>query len=46
VLCRNGSTTLELPIGPSVATIVFALIGMAISVFVIIRTARDARADA
>lgn len=43
VLCHNGSSTLELPISPAVATIVFAVVGMAISMFVVIRTARDAR---
>jgi hypothetical protein len=43
VLCRSGSAALELPIGPSVATIVFAVIGAAISVFVLVRAARDAR---
>jgi hypothetical protein len=46
VLCRNGSATLELPISPAVATIVFAVVGMAISTFVIVRTARDARTAA
>lgn len=46
VLCHNGSTTLGLPISPAVATIVFAVVGMAISMFVVIRTARDARTAA
>ncbi|MFJ8967059.1 hypothetical protein ACIRG5_47510 [Lentzea sp. NPDC102401] len=46
VLCHNGSATLELPISPAVATIVFAVVGMAISMFVVVRTARDARTAA
>ena len=43
VLCRSGSAALELPISPSVATIVLAVIGAAISVFVLVRAVRDVR---
>lgn len=43
VLCRSGSVAFELPISPSVATIVFAVIGAALSVFVLVRAARDVR---
>ncbi|MEU3649007.1 hypothetical protein AB0E59_36925 [Lentzea sp. NPDC034063] len=45
VLCRSGSAALELPISPSVATVVFAAIGAAISMFVLVRAARDVRAS-
>ncbi|SDG87553.1 hypothetical protein SAMN05216553_112222 [Lentzea fradiae] len=43
VMCRSGSMTLELPVGPSVATIVIAALGAAISVFVVVHAARNAR---
>lgn len=42
VVCRSGTAVLEIPIGPTVAALVFAVIGMAISAFTVISTARRA----
>ncbi|MGH3940164.1 MAG: hypothetical protein ACRDTG_16335 [Pseudonocardiaceae bacterium] len=44
VLCRSGSWTLELPIAPAMVTLVFAALGMAISLFTVIGTVRRTRA--
>ena len=43
LVCRSGTAILEMPIGPTVAALVFAVIGMGISVFTVIGTARRAR---
>ncbi|WP_143531875.1 hypothetical protein [Saccharothrix sp. ALI-22-I] len=44
VVCRSGAVTLEVPIAPVVASVVFAVIGMAISLVTVVITARRVRA--
>ncbi|MFD0201461.1 MULTISPECIES: hypothetical protein [Saccharothrix] len=44
VVCRSGEVTVELPIAPAVAIVVFAVIGMAISLVAVVITARRVRA--
>lgn len=43
VVCRSGEVTVELPIAPAVAGVVFAVIGMAVSLITVVITARRAR---
>ena len=44
VVCRSGAMTVELPIAPAVAGVVFAVVGMAISLVTVVITARRVRA--
>ncbi len=44
VVCRSGEVTVELPIAPAVGGVVFAVIGMAISLVAVVVTARRVRA--
>lgn len=44
VLCRSASRTLEMPVGPTVVTVVLAVLGMAISLFTVIGAVRRAHA--
>lgn len=44
VVCRSGAVTVGLPIAPAVAVVVFAVIGMAISLVTVAITARRVRA--
>ncbi|MCE6993286.1 hypothetical protein LZG04_00455 [Saccharothrix sp. S26] len=44
VVCRSGEVTVELPITPAVASVLFAVVGMALSLVTVVITARRARA--
>ncbi|GAA1343291.1 hypothetical protein [Saccharothrix algeriensis] len=44
VVCRSGAAILEVPVAPAVASVAFAVIGMAISLVTVIVTARRVRA--
>lgn len=44
VVCRSGEVTVELPVTPAVASVVFAVIGMVISLVTVVVTARRVRA--
>lgn len=46
VLCHQESAVLELPISPSVVIVLTAALGAVLSVFVVIRSARQAGAGA
>jgi hypothetical protein len=44
VVCRSGAVTLAVPIAPVAASVVFAVIGMAISLVTVVIVARRVRA--
>ncbi|MEU4770383.1 hypothetical protein AB0H12_45025 [Actinosynnema sp. NPDC023794] len=44
VVCRSGEVTVELPIAPALASVLFAMVGMALSLVTVVITARRVRA--